>query len=234
MPGKPLVEILGRSMIQRVYEQTARARTIDAVWVATEDQRIQAAVEKFGGQAVMTSGACPSGTDRVAEAAQAIAGDVLVNVQGDQPFIDPRMIDECVEPLLSDPSLPMATLLHPIEKPEDLRDPGVVKAVVDLSGNGMYFSRSLIPAPHNEVPHSVYEHVGLYVYRREFLAKLSQLPPTVLERVEGLEQLRVIEHGYRLRCVVTACEDNELSGFSIDTPADVERAEAMLRDRGIA
>ena len=234
MPGKPLAAILGKSMIQRVYEQSCRAALLDEVWVATDDERICKAVAEFGGQAVMTRPECASGTDRLAEAAAKVAGDIFVNVQGDQPFIDPQMIDEAVQPLLVDASLPMSTLVHPIHRPEDLADPGVVKAVLDLAGNGLYFSRSLIPAPHNEIPHSVYEHVGLYVYRRDFLLQLASLPQTILERVEGLEQLRVIEHGYRLRCVVTACADNELSGFSIDTPADVERGEAMLRTRGLA
>jgi len=127
----------------------------------------------------------------------------------------------------------MSTLVHPIHREEDLQDPGVVKAVLNLAGEGMYFSRSLIPAPHNDVPHPVYEHVGLYVYRKDFLLTYSKLPRTLLERVEGLEQLRVIEHGYRLKCVVTKCEDNELSGFSIDTPEDVKRGEAMLMQRGL-
>jgi 3-deoxy-manno-octulosonate cytidylyltransferase (CMP-KDO synthetase) len=233
LPGKPLVPILGKMMIQRVFEQTSRADTIDDVWVATDDQRICTAVEAFGGKAVMTSAECVSGTDRLAQAAETLSGDIIVNVQGDQPFIDPRMIDEAVGPLLDEPSLPMSTLIHPIDRREDLQDPGVVKAVIDIHGNGMYFSRSLIPAPHNDVVHQVYEHVGLYVYRREFLMTLAQLPQTLMERVEGLEQLRVIENGYRLRCVITACEDNELSGFSIDTAEDVQRGESMLRKRGL-
>jgi len=233
MPGKPLVSILGKSMVQRVYEQASLAKLIDDVYVATDDERIQEAVEAFGGKTIMTSPDCASGTDRLAEAADKVAGDIIVNVQGDQPFIDPLMIDESIQPLLEDPLLPIATLIHPIHKAEDLGDPGVVKAVLDLQGNGMYFSRSLIPAPHNEVAHQVFEHVGLYVYRREFLSTLARLPQTLLERVEGLEQLRVIEHGYKLRCVITTCNDNELSGFSIDTPEDVRRGEAMLIERGL-
>jgi len=233
MPGKPLASILGKSMVQRVYDQSQKATLLDEVWVATDDQRIAEAVESFGGKAVMTSPDCASGTDRLAEAAEKVDGDIFVNVQGDQPFIDPRMIDEAVQPLLDDPSLPISTLVHPIHKQEDLDNPGVVKAVLDLAGNGLYFSRSLIPAPHNNIDHPVYEHVGLYVYRRDFLMKLASLPQTILEQVEGLEQLRVIEHGYRLRCIVTACEDNELSGFSIDTPEDITRGEAMLRQRGL-
>ncbi len=231
MPGKPLAKILGKSMIQRVYEQSVRASVVDDVWVATDDERIKLAVETFGGNAVMTSPRCVSGTDRLAEAAGIIGGDIIVNIQGDQPFIDPRMIDETVQPLLDDSHLNMATLIHPIHSQEALHDPGVVKAVIDLGGNALYFSRSLIPAPHNDIAHTAYEHVGLYVYRRDFLNTLASLPQTLLEQVEGLEQLRVIEHGYRIRCIITACEDNELSGFSIDTPEDVLRGEAMLKER---
>jgi len=160
--------------------------------------------------------------------------DIVVNIQGDQPFIDPVMIEEAVQPLLDEPDLEMATLMHPIHDPKDLADPGVVKTAVDLKGNALYFSRSLIPYPHKDVPHAVYEHVGLYVYRREFLLRLAQLEPTPLEQIESLEQLRVLEHGHRIRVMVTACEDNAFSGFSIDTQEDLERAEAMLRERGMA
>jgi 3-deoxy-manno-octulosonate cytidylyltransferase (CMP-KDO synthetase) len=233
LPGKPLTRIAGKTMIERVFERTAQARLVDDIWVATDDQRIREAVLAFGGKTVMTSDQCASGTDRLAEAAQSVDGDIVVNVQGDQPFIDPLMIDESVQPLLEDADLSMATLIHPIHRVEDLHDPGVVKTVIDLQGNGIYFSRSLIPAPHNQIAHQVYEHVGLYVYRRDFLITLAGLPQTILERVEGLEQLRVIEHGYKLRCVVTACQDNELSGFSVDTLADVQRGEAMLKARGM-
>ncbi len=233
MPGKPLAPIFGKSMIERVYLQSAKAEKVDEVWVATDDRRIVEAVEAFGGKAVMTSVDLASGTDRVAEASDAVEAEIYVNVQGDQPFIDPLMIDEAVAPMWEDASLPMSTLVHPIHREEDLQDPGVVKGVLNMMGEGMYFSRSLIPAPHNDVEHPVYEHVGLYVYRKDFLMTLSKLPQTLLERVEGLEQLRVIENGYRLKCVVTQCKDNELSGFSIDTPEDVKRGEAMLRERGL-
>ncbi len=235
LPGKPLAPILGRPMIQRVWEQTRTAASVTRVVVATDDERIAAAVKAFGGDFVMTSPDCASGTDRLAQAAECLgtaADDIIVNVQGDQPFIDPRMIDETVRPLIDDRSLPMATLIHPIHRPEDLQDPGVVKAVIDRQGNGLYFSRSLIPAPHNSVEHTVYEHVGLYVYRRDFLTTLAGLPPTILEQVEGLEQLRVLEHGYRLRCVITTCQDSELAGFSIDTADDLQRGEMMLKQRG--
>ena len=233
LPGKPLKAILGKPMIQRVYERCLEAVVLDLVCVATDDARIAQAVEAFGGRAIMTSPDHPSGTDRLAEAVQSIAADIVVNIQGDQPFVDPRMIEEAVQPLLDDPSLEMATLMHPIHRPEDLQNTGVVKTVVDLAGNALYFSRLPIPYPQKGGPWRVFEHVGLYVYRRDFLIKLARLEPTPLEQIESLEQLRVLEHGYRIRVVETACADNEFGGFSIDTPEDLERAEAMLRDHGL-
>jgi 3-deoxy-manno-octulosonate cytidylyltransferase (CMP-KDO synthetase) len=231
LPGKALRLILGKPMVQRVYERARLARGLSLVWVATDDERIAGAVKSFGGQAVMTSPDHPSGTDRLAEATRTIDADIVVNVQGDQPFLDPVMIDEAVQPLLDDPSLPMATLMHPVHRPEDLQDPSVVKVVVDLAGNALYFSRSLIPYPRQALAHPVYEHVGLYVYRREFLQKLAQLPPAPLEKIESLEQLRVLEHGFRLRVVETRCRDHAFSGFSVDTEQDLVRAETMLRER---
>lgn len=233
LSGKVLKPILGKSMIQRVYERSSQADVLDQVIVATDDERIVREVEGFGGRAIMTSPDHASGTDRLAEAVQSVDADVVVNIQGDQPFIDPVMIEEATGPLLDDPSLEICTLMHPIHKPQDLQDTGVVKTVVDRQGYALYFSRSLIPYPEKEIPHSVYEHVGLYVYRRDFLIKLAQLEPTLLEQVESLEQLRVLEHGYRIRVVVTQCADNEFSGFSVDTAEDLARAEAMLRQRGL-
>ena len=233
LPGKPLKPILGKPMIQRVYERSSQADVLDLVCVATDDERIARVVEGFGGRAIMTAKDHSSGTDRLAEAVGSIDADVVVNIQGDQPFIDPIMIGEAVQPLLDDASLEMSTIIHPISKPEDIEDTGVVKTVVDLNGYALYFSRSLIPYPQKDIPHAVYEHVGLYVYRRDFLIKLAQLEPTPLEQIESLEQLRVLEHGYRIRVVVTQCSDNEFSGFSIDTPEDLERAEDMLREHGL-
>jgi len=233
LPGKALELILGKPMIQRVYERSKQARVLDEVCVATDDDRIVRVVEGFGGRAIMTSPDHPSGTDRLAEAVQPMDVEVVVNIQGDQPFIDPVMIEEVVQPLLDGASVGMSTLMHPISSPDDLQDPGVVKVVVDRAGFALYFSRSLIPYPRDAEPHDVYEHVGLYAYRREFLLKIAELAPTPLEKVEALEQLRVLEHGYRIRVVATACRDNEFSGFSVDTSADIARAEAMLRERGL-
>ncbi len=233
LPGKALKPILGKPMIQRVYERCAQAEVLDPVCVATDDARIVEVVEGFGGRAIMTSPDHASGTDRLAEAVQSVDTDIVVNIQGDQPFLDPAMIEEAVQPLLDDASLEMSTLMHPISKPEDLKDPGVVKVVVDRDGFALYFSRSLIPYPQKDKPHVVYEHLGLYVYRRDFLIKLASLASTPLEQVESLEQLRVLEHGYRMRVVETRCSDSAFSGFSVDTAEDLERAEAMLRKRGL-
>jgi 3-deoxy-manno-octulosonate cytidylyltransferase (CMP-KDO synthetase) len=233
LPGKALRTILGKPMILRVYERCLMAEILDAVYVATDDARIARVIDEAGGKAVMTSPHHPSGTDRLAEAVQSIEADIVVNIQGDQPFIDPVMIEEGVQPLLEDPALPMGTLMHPITRDADLADPSVVKVVTDVAGNALYFSRSLIPFPHKQVPHRVYEHVGLYVYRKDFLLELANLPPTLLEQVESLEQLRVIEHGYRLRVVETKCGDHAFSGFSVDTEEDLARAEALLMERGL-
>lgn len=233
LPGKPLRPILGKSMLQRVYERCREARVLDAVYVATDDRRIASAAEAFGAPAIMTAPEHPSGTDRLAEAARGLEIDIVVNIQGDQPFIDPVMIEECVQPLLDEPELPMATLMHPIHSAEELADPGVVKTVVDKNGYALYFSRSLVPFPQTDFAHQVFEHVGLYVYRKDFLIQWAELPPTPYEQIESLEQLRVLEHGYRMKVVITDCGDTAFSGFSVDTEEDVARAEAMLRERGL-
>ncbi len=230
-PGKPLAPILGKPMIQHVYERCTASHVLDRLYVATDDDRIRGAVEGFGGKVIMTRADHESGTDRLAEAAQAVDADIIVNIQGDQPFFDPVMIEEAVRPLLDDPAIDLSTLMYPIGRPEDLADIGVVKVVVNLLGDAMYFSRSLIPYPHKDIPHRVYEHVGLYVYRTEMLLKLAALPMTLLEQVESLEQLRWLEHGIRIRVVETSCADQSFSGFSIDTPDDLKRGEDLLRER---
>ncbi len=238
LPGKVLAPILGKPMIQRVYERSLQAELLDVVVIGTDDERVAEAVRAFGGRVVMTSPDHASGTDRLAEmvrqpGSMVADAEIIVNIQGDQPFMDPLMIEEAVRPMLEDPELPMATLKHRLTKPEDLEDPAVVKVVVDHRDNALYFSRSRIPNPCKDVPHPVFEHVGLYVYRRDFLVRLSQLPPTLLEQVESLEQLRVLEHGYRIRVVETRNADHEFGGFSVDTPEDLARAEALLRERGL-
>ena len=233
LPGKPLKPIGGKPMIQRVYERCGGCRLLNSVCVVTDDARIMESVEAFGGRAIMTRADHPSGTDRLAEAVKSIDADIVVNIQGDQPFIDPAMIEEAVRPVLDDETVDLCTLMYPIMREADLSDPGVVKVVVDLKGNALYFSRSLIPYARNKTGQRVFEHVGTYVYRRDTLLRIAQLPPTPLEQTESLEQLRWLEHAYRIRVVESQCPDRDFAGFSVDTEQDLARAEQMLRERGI-
>ena len=234
LPGNPLLSMGGKPMIQRVYEQCLKAKGLAKVLVATDDDRIAAAVRGFGGDAVLTRADHASGTDRIAEAVESTEADIVVNIQGDQPFIDPDMIDEAVQPLLDDPSLELSTLMYRLPQDEDLHNPSIVKVVTDQAGNALYFSRSLIPYPREAAQHAVYEHVGTYVYRRGALMRITQLAPTTLEKVESLEQLRWLEHGMRIRVVESRVKDREFSGFSVDTKDDLARAEEMIRARGLA
>jgi 3-deoxy-manno-octulosonate cytidylyltransferase (CMP-KDO synthetase) len=226
LPGKALLPLAGRPLIEHVYRRAARVGAVQRVLVATDDERIKAAVEAFGGESVMTDAGHRSGTDRLAEAAAAIPCDVVVNVQGDEPLIDPRMIAEALEPF-ADPSVQMTTLRRRLESPDDLRAPDVVKVVVDARGDALYFSRAPIPwardLPGHFAPGLTCKHIGLYAYRREFLLTLARLPPTPLEEAESLEQLRALEHGYRIRTVETAFDST-----GVDTPADLARARAQL------
>ncbi len=223
--GKPLALLGGRPMIQHVYERAARSTLLSDLVVATDDERIFGAVTGFGGQCVMTSPEHPSGTDRVAEVAAARECDIVVNIQGDEPFLSPRTLDELVEPFVGDPTLPMSTAMRPIVDDDTLHDVNVVKVVVNRRGDALYFSRSIIPHPRRADLHRAWEHIGLYGYRRGFLLDLAKLEPTELERIEGLEQLRVLEHGFRIRVVASQSH----VGLSVDTPADLERAERFLR-----
>lgn len=212
-------------MIQYVYERAQSATTLADVFVATPDERIREAVVAFRGRAVMTSPDHRTGTDRVAEAARSLPPDirVVVNVQGDEPLLDPATIDAVAAPLLADPSLVMSSLMCPLpEGRED--DPNVVKVVCDQNGFALYFSRS--PLPYRRVASAAYaprQHVGLYAYRRDFLETVTALSPTPLEQTESLEQLRVLEHGYRIRMVETSRAPE-----SVDTPDDLERVRALL------
>jgi len=227
LPGKPLLEILGQPMIRRVYEGASRSRLLEALIVATDDQRIVEAVQAFGGRAALTSRDHHTGTDRVAEVVRGLEARIVVNIQGDEPFVHPGMIDEIVEPLLADPDLPMCTSMHEVRDQEDFGNPNVVKAVVNLAGDALYFSRSLIPYPRKSEGHRVFEHIGLYAYRKDFLLKYAGLPQTPLEKLESLEQLRVLEHGYRLRVVETR---QPYVPLSVDTPEDLEKARELARE----
>jgi 3-deoxy-manno-octulosonate cytidylyltransferase (CMP-KDO synthetase) len=227
LPGKPLSDIGGLPMIEHVYRRAAAARGVTAVLVATDDERIAAAVERFGGRWVMTRTSHASGTDRIAEVAQGLSSDLIVNVQGDEPALSPLAIEEAAAPLAADPSIVMGTLGRRLDPETDLHNPNAVKVVVDRAGFALYFSRA--PIPYQRHPDAagtaVFRHVGLYVYRRDFLLTLAALPRTPLERTESLEQLRALEHGYRIRVVETVYES-----VSVDTPEDLERVRRLAAD----
>lgn len=234
-PGKPLIPILGKTMVQRVYERTAQAACIDRVVVATDDSRIAEEVERFGGEVQMTRADHATGTDRLAEVAARLDADLVVNVQGDEPLIDPRMIEAAVAPLAEDSGIPMGTLKTPLLSWQEYRDPNVVKVVTDKRGFALYFSRAPIPYPRDLVPDApgvlpaafgLFRHVGLYVYRRDFLITFAGLPSSPLENLEKLEQLRALEHGHAIRVVET-----DLVSLGVDTPEDLARVEEYLRNR---
>jgi 3-deoxy-manno-octulosonate cytidylyltransferase (CMP-KDO synthetase) len=212
-------------MIEHVYRRAAEAPGVDAVVVATDDRLIAAAVEQFGGVARLTRSEHRTGTDRVAEVVAELRCDVVVNVQGDLPLVEPGMIGEVLEPLLADDSVRMSTLRKAIADPADLDNPNVVKVVVDRNGDALYFSRSSIPYRRGAVE-TAFKHVGMYGYRRDFLLAFATLPQTPLERAESLEQLRALEHGFRIRTVPTRHESIE-----VDTPEDLERVRQLLTTR---
>jgi 3-deoxy-manno-octulosonate cytidylyltransferase (CMP-KDO synthetase) len=230
-PGKPLAELAGKPLIEHVYRRTAACRRLDAVMVATDDDRIADAVRGFGGVVRMTAPSHRSGTDRLAEVARTLDHDLVVNVQGDEPLIEPAMIEEALAPLLNDPSLEMSTLRRRFERDAEAQDPNIVKVVVDRRGFALYFSRSVVPFVRDSVSRDrdadrrpfCYKHIGLYVYRRRFLLTLADLPATPLEQAEALEQLRVLEHGYRILAVETAYDS-----IGVDTPEDLERVRQSM------
>jgi 3-deoxy-manno-octulosonate cytidylyltransferase (CMP-KDO synthetase) len=223
--GKALALLGGRPVLQHVYEGARGSTRLSDVVVATDDERIASAVRGFGGKAVMTSREHASGTDRVAEAARQSDAEIVVNIQGDEPFISGKAIDQSVEPFLTRPDLEMTTLMRPIMDPEALRDPNVVKVVTGRDGYALYFSRSPIPYPRRQGFAKACEHLGLYAYRRDFLLLFASLAPTSLETTEALEQLRALESGHRILAIETAHH----VGLSIDTPEDLAKAEHFLR-----
>ena len=232
-PGKPLADILGKPMIQWVCERTARAAGINRVVVATDDRRIADAVRAFGGDVEMTRPDHPTGTDRLAEVAARIETDLVVNVQGDEPLIDPKMIEQALAPMKKNRGIPMGTLKCSLTSLEEFRNPNVVKVVTDRQGFALYFSRAPIPhardlgalLPEDLTGLNCFKHVGLYVYRKDFLLTYPKLAVTPLENLEKLEQLRALEHGFRIRVAETA-----LPTQGVDTPADLQRVVEILRD----
>jgi 3-deoxy-manno-octulosonate cytidylyltransferase (CMP-KDO synthetase) len=214
-------------MIEHVYRRAAASPAVDAVNVATDDERVRQAVEAFGGHAWMTRADHRSGSDRLAEVAAALDCDLIVNVQGDEPLLAPEMISEAVAPLAADRSIPMGTLCRRLDDPADFSNPNVVKVVVDRSGFALYFSRSPIPFTRDAAPATApsraFKHIGLYVYQRAFLLAFAGLEQTPLEQAEALEQLRALEHGYRIRAVETRHDS-----VGVDTPADLDRVRRLV------
>ena len=227
LPGKPLVNLAGKPMVQRVYEQAKLAQTVHRVLVATDDQRIVDAVRAFGGEARMTRSDHRSGTERIAEVAAHEAGDVFVNIQGDEPLIDPVAVDTAVAALLEDPPAQIATVATPIRHVPDIMDPNVVKTVLDFDSNALYFSRAPIPWV-RDTPQKVHvkywKHLGLYVFQRDALLEYPTLPQGELEKIEQLEQLRWLENGWKIRVA-----EVEHDAVSVDAPEDVTRVEKLLQ-----
>jgi 3-deoxy-manno-octulosonate cytidylyltransferase (CMP-KDO synthetase) len=227
LPGKPLVPLAGKPMVQHVYERAKRAQTVHRVIVATDDQRIMDAVAAFGGEARMTRTDHRTGTERIAEVAVHEPGDVFVNVQGDEPLIDPVAIDTAVGALLEEPQAQISTVATPIRHAGDIMDPNVVKTVLDFDGNALYFSRAPIPwirDTQQKVHVKYWKHLGLYVFQREALLEFPTLPQGELERIEQLEQLRWLENGWKMRVAEVAHD-----AVSVDVPEDVVRVEKLMQ-----
>jgi 3-deoxy-manno-octulosonate cytidylyltransferase (CMP-KDO synthetase) len=221
-PGKALVTLKNKPIIQHVWEKSVQAKTLSRVVIATDDQRILEAAIGFGAEAIMTRADHISGTDRVSEAAAAVPCDIVVNIQGDEPLIDPAAIDLAAQALIDDPTLVMSTLKRRITVPSEITNPNCVKVVTGFSGDAIYFSRC--PIPYNRgVNEAYFKHIGLYVYRKDFLLGYSAMPVGPLERAESLEQLRALENGHRIRVIETQYES-----LGVDTPEDLERVQQLI------
>lgn len=223
LPGKALLDVSGCPLIEHVYRRTRLAPSLASVLVATDDERIRAAVERFGGAVRMTAATHRTGTDRLAEVAADLSCDVVVNVQGDEPLIEPAMIEEVIAPFATDPSIVMTTVRRRIEHRAEWLDPNVVKVVTDARDNALYFSRAPIPSAFTGDPDAFgFKHIGLYGYRRDFLLTFARLEPTPLEQRERLEQLRALEHGYAIKALETAHDS-----IGVDTWDDLERVRQL-------
>jgi 3-deoxy-manno-octulosonate cytidylyltransferase (CMP-KDO synthetase) len=227
LPGKPLLPLAGTPMIQHVYERAKLSKLATRVIVATDDDRIIAAVKTFGGEARMTRADHRTGTERVAEVAAHTGGQVFVNVQGDEPLLDPEVVDAAISALLEEPAASIATVATPIKIPADIMDPNIVKTVLDFDDNALYFSRAPIPWVRDTggtVQARHLKHLGLYVFQRDALLEYPALPPGTLEKIEQLEQLRWLENGWKIRVAEVAHDS-----VSVDVPADVARVEFLLQ-----
>ncbi len=226
LPGKPLVKIQGKPIIQWVYERSCEAKLPHRVIVATDDERILNAVRAFGGEGIMTRPGHKSGSDRIAE----IVGknpeiDIAVNVQGDEPLIRPESIDKAIECLMDDESADISTLIRKISSKEEIHNPNIVKAVISSDGKALYFSRAAIPYQRSDYTPEYYGHIGLYVYRREALLKITQLMQSELEKAECLEQLRALQNGFSIKTAMV-----DYNPIGIDTPEDVSEFEKLMKD----
>jgi 3-deoxy-manno-octulosonate cytidylyltransferase (CMP-KDO synthetase) len=230
-PGKVLAPLGGKTVLQHVYERASQSRYLTSILIATDDQRVFEVARGFGARARMTREDHPSGTDRAAEIASAEDAELVVNIQGDEPLIDPAAIDAAILPLAHDSAIVMGTLKKRIEDRREVDDPNVVKVVTDQRGDAVYFSRCPIPfhRDENRLAGDYFKHIGLYVYRRDFLLAYPALPQGPLERAERLEQLRALENGYAIRVVET-----EYESLGVDTPADLERVSMMFEAVGQA
>lgn len=226
LPGKPLVDICGKPMVQHVYEHVRQVSLFDEVLVATDDERIVRTVTAFGGKACMTSPDCSSGSDRLIEVASSHPADIYVNVQGDEPLVEPSSIEKLAEVMLENPDIQMGTLCYPVSE-QQAQNPNLVKVVRAHNGNALYFSRSPIPFPRSGgIASSYFGHLGIYAYRREFLMNFGNLPWSSLENTEKLEQLRVLQAGIAIRVL-----EVEPSGPGVDTPEDLEEVRRIFMER---
>ena len=225
LPGKPLKDICGKPMICRVYERASLAKSVAEVIVATDDDRILQAVEKNFGKAIMTRADHKTGTDRLAEVAEKFPDvEVIVNVQGDEPLIEPSLIDELVAAFVEDKNLQMATVATELTDADEMSNPNNVKVVFDKNNDALYFSRSLIPYPRNAGKAKVFKHIGIYAYRRDFLLAYAKMEPTPLEQAESLEQLRALENGFKIRVIKSSC-----CFVGVDTAEDLELVNEIYR-----
>jgi len=233
-PGKVLTPICGKPMVQWVHERALKATKLSDLFIATDDEHVKAKVLEFGGKVIMTSSKHASGTDRVAEAVAEIDANVVVNIQGDEPLITPEAIDEVVEPFFNDEQVQMTTLCRLADNIDEIFDPNTVRVVFDQNYNALYFSRSSIPFNREMDKDSwlddanYYQHIGVYAYKKSFLQKLAKLSQTPLEKIEKLEQLRVLESGYKIRVVET-----QYSPICVDVPEDVEKVEKLMKTKGL-
>ncbi len=224
--GKVLANIAGKPMLQHVYERAKQAKLLDGVLIACDDERIFKACEKFGARTVLTSSNHPSGTDRIAEAAKKISCGLVINIQGDEPLIKPSVIDDLARAMMEERVAPVGTLIKKMENKQEIENPNIVKVIVDQHKYALYFSRAVIPYPRDQKDFegiTYYKHLGIYAYRKDFLLNFKNLPKSKLEEIEKLEQLRMLEAGYKIKTILTDVET-----MGVDTPEDLEKVEALF------